>query len=1110
MTEATWTADRELPLPLARQINGVCNWFERAWQAGQRPEIEEYLGGMPEPARSALLGELIALDVAYRQQAGEAPRAAEYQVRFPSMSLHVASLFGDQTPVWPELAPETVADLPVVPGYEILDVLGRGGMGIVYKARHCRLQRLVALKMILAGGHAGPQDLARFRTEAEAVARLQHPHIVQIYEVGEQHGLPYCALEFVDGGSLARKLAGTPLPAQQAAQVVATLAEAMHAGHERGIVHRDLKPDNVLLTASGAPKVTDFGLAKKLDGSAGRTASGVIVGTPSYMAPEQARGRVNEVGPAADIYALGAILYEALTGRPPFKAATPMDTVLQVINNEPVPPRRFQPAVPPELETICLKCLRKEPAHRYATAAAVADDVNRFLNGEPIQARPSTAWERTIKWAKRKPAWAALIGVSALALLALFGVVLGFTLKLQAALIATQEQRDLAERREQEADRQRAEAEQARATAQVVSDFLQFDLLRQANSYEQADRQFTPDPDVKVRTLLDRAAAGIDERFRDQPVVAAAIHLSVGDAYEGVGDYALAIPHLTAARDLRMAHLGPDHPETLTAQNNLATAFLTAGRTAEAIQVFEQVRAKLIQVPGRADLAAGIQCNLARAYSNAGRTGDAIQLFEQVRDENTQKLGPDHPSTLTTLHALATAYEDAGRTTEAIRLLEQVRDRQTQELGPNHPHTLNTLHSLAGAYKAGGRAADSLRLFEQVHEQRAKQLGPNHPHTLATRHCVAVGYYNAGRKTEAIPLLEQVRDQEIEKLGADHPETLHTVQTLAAAYMLAGRPAKTAEAIKLLENVRDQQTQKLGADHPETLHTVQTLAVAYRNSGRVGASIQVLQQVHERQTRKLGPDHPDTLVTLHCLALAYLAGEQMAEAASLFEQVRDEQAKKLGPDHPSTLATVVCLGCVYQVSGRIAEAMRLFEQAHEQLTKKLGADHPETLTALANLASALDAAKQFDQAAAKCREWLDIQGRAVPTDDPTRAPALSHLGACLLAAGKPCEAEPVLRKCLAINERHGLSNWMTFHTQSLLGGALAGQQKYAEAEPLLLAGYKGLEGCAKTIPPRDRRRLPAARERLVQLYDAWGKTDQAEAWRKTQELTASPQKDLIK
>ena len=327
-----------------------------------------------------------------------------------------------------------------VPGYDILEELGRGGMGVVYKARHRRLQRLVALKMVLAGAHVGQVGLARFRAEAEAVAKLLHSNIVQIYETGEHEGRPYFSLEYVDGGSLDQRIVESPPTPRAAAKLVETLARTMDVAHQRGIVHRDLKPANILLATIAShssmvrerendsatlpadhwsrntvPKIADFGLAKRVDEDSSQTQSGTILGTPSYMAPEQAGGKNREIGPAADIYSLGAILYELLVGRPPFKAGNPIDTVRQVIEQEPVPPRQLEPRVPHDLETICLKCLEKDPAKRFATADELADDLRRFVDGVPIHARPTPAWERAWKWGKRRPAIVALLAVCTMA-----------------------------------------------------------------------------------------------------------------------------------------------------------------------------------------------------------------------------------------------------------------------------------------------------------------------------------------------------------------------------------------------------------------------------------------------------------------------------------------------------------------------------------------------------------------------------------------------------------------------------------------------------------------------------------------------------------------------
>jgi serine/threonine-protein kinase len=311
--------------------------------------------------------------------------------------------------------------LPQIPGYRVEAVLGRGGVGVVYRAKHLKLNRYVALKMLLSGAYADPKELARFTREAEAVASLRHAHIVQVYDVGEFDGKPYFTMEIMDGGSLAQKLAGTPQPAGEAASLLVIVATAAHAAHAGGIVHRDLKPSNILLTPDGTPKITDFGLARRIAQDATMTEVAAHVGTPSYMAPEQALGDASAIGPATDVYGLGAILYELLTGRPPFRAESASETERQLISKEPVAPSRLNAKVPRDLETICLKCLRKEPERRYGGAAALAEDLARFLEGRPIRARPPGWAGRAWRWARREPAAAALVATA----LALGGLAVG-------------------------------------------------------------------------------------------------------------------------------------------------------------------------------------------------------------------------------------------------------------------------------------------------------------------------------------------------------------------------------------------------------------------------------------------------------------------------------------------------------------------------------------------------------------------------------------------------------------------------------------------------------------------------------------------------------------
>jgi serine/threonine protein kinase len=462
------------------ELEDVVRRFDDAWKGPARPEIVEYLPAGAGWTR--LLTELVHVDLEHRLRAGEPARveeyltcypeltddrtvvleliAAEYELRrrrepslvlnefsqrFPQYRAELPGKFARTTIDGRDeslrLTEQRVEHLPEVAGYEVLGLLGRGGMGVVYRARQIGLDRTVALKMVLPGVLAGPKDVARFRAEAAALARLQHPNIVQIYDIGETAGRPYFVFEFVAGGSLAQYLQGRPQPVRPAAQLVETLARAVHAAHANGVIHRDLKPANILLRdeleeaggespdllpltvrlASLVPKITDFGLAKCAGGEGdvpdprGLTITGDLVGTPNYMAPEQAIVPRQPVGPAADIYSLGAVLYEIMTGRPPFAGETPLATVLQVLDNEPVSVTSLQPNVPRDLETICLKCIRKEPGQRYRNALELAEDLQRFLRDEPIRARPVKAMEKLRRWVRRHPAPAALLAASVLA-----------------------------------------------------------------------------------------------------------------------------------------------------------------------------------------------------------------------------------------------------------------------------------------------------------------------------------------------------------------------------------------------------------------------------------------------------------------------------------------------------------------------------------------------------------------------------------------------------------------------------------------------------------------------------------------------------------------------
>ena len=488
-----------------KRFDDLVDSFEDGCKSGVIPDVVAYLENAEPAARPALLSELVRLELEYKLRAGQAVCVEDCLTRYPGVAssrkdvldlivLEARVRLACAQPVriaeylqrFPDYGNELAAGLSTlagttvkVPGYEVLEELGRGGMGVVYRARDVRLNRPVALKMILAGVHAEEEDRSRFRREAEAIARLQHPGVVQIHEVGEHDGHPFFALEYCSGGGLDRKLVAGPMQPPEAAALVEKIAHAVQAAHDAQVIHRDLKPANVLLTADGVPKVTDFGLAKRLD-DAGNTQSGAILGTPSYMAPEQASGRTKEIGPLSDVYSLGAILYECLTGRPPFRAATALDTVMQVVSADPVAPTLLNAKVPIDLETICLKCLHKEPAKRYASAAELADDLRRFSRGEIVKARPTGRTEKVWRWCKRNPLATGLATAVSMALISV-----AVTVSVSAVNIL--DARERADEKAAEATKAQGEAE--KALSQVKMEFARAEENAKKTRLEQA-RQF--------------------------------------------------------------------------------------------------------------------------------------------------------------------------------------------------------------------------------------------------------------------------------------------------------------------------------------------------------------------------------------------------------------------------------------------------------------------------------------------------------------------------------------------------------------------------------------------------------------------------------------------
>lgn len=562
---------------------------------------------------------------------------------------------------------------PTLTGYEILGFLGSGGMGVVYKARDLALDRVVALKMVSESVNAHPEHQERFLREAKAIASLKHANIVQIHEVGEIDGKPYLSLEYEAGGSLARKLDGIPWPAEKAAALVRTLALAIDAAHQQHIIHRDLKPGNILFSADGTPKLTDFGLAKHLEADQDQTRSDLIAGTPSYMAPEQANSSRGPIGPATDIYSLGILLYELLTGRPPFRSETTFDTLMQVLHVEPVSPRRLNPNVSRDLETICLKCLAKEPGGRYRTASDLAEDLRRTLAGEPIVARPIGAIARGWRWCRRKPVVASLLAAVAASLL------IGTAVSLAYARLADKRATD-AEYEKNRADELGETERQAREDAQRAEKTsaqqaeLALDSLRQLIFDIQDQLEEKPDTQKIRLSLLKSAidrlelAKAIDPNKAEVTLAAATAESRLGDIYASLGRSEDGLKHYGRAREL-FAKLAQKRTETTGARHGLAI----------------------------------VLNKLGNQYSEKGQFNDALKVYQETLSIRETLAAQEPEKPVATMHR-ANSHEKIARTLQKLGDGKQARVHYEkaialfQPLLEKEPANLSVKKNLAVAY----------------------------------------------------------------------------------------------------------------------------------------------------------------------------------------------------------------------------------------------------------------------------------------------------------------------------------------------------------------------------------------------------------------------------
>lgn len=835
--------------------------------------------------------------------------------------------------------------------YELLAEVGRGGMGVVYRARQTTLNRTVAIKMILTGRLASEEDLKRFRREAQAAANLQHPNIVTVHEVGEHQGQHYYSMDLVDGRSLSELVRERPLPAKQAARYVKIVADAVHYAHQHGTIHRDLKPTNILIDSRDQPRITDFGLARcsaHENSGTHLTVAGQPIGTPAFMSPEQAEGNTGAIGPASDLFSLGAILYYLLTQRPPFTADSFSALLQQVIHDEPISPRALNPSIPRDLETICLKSLQKDPVRRFCSADALSNDLNRFCEGKPILSRRPNMAERAGRWCARNKTVASSLTAIMVVLAAGAGV---------SAWQAT---------------RAKTEAAKSRQIAQ----FLQ-DMLHAAGPSVANGRDTT-----LLVEILDTTATRIGKELDKQPDVRADLQTIIGNVYNELGYFNKAeAMHRDVLATVTKLH-GNEHADVASALFNLGAALQGESKLIEAEQVERRALAMRRKLFGNknADVATSLE-DLAAALGLQGKLTEAESALREAVAIQKKVLGDKSADVADSIQNLGQTLRVEGNLADAERMEREALTIRRGLFGNEHLDVAASLNGLGIVLEEQGKFDEGQSAYRDALSIRKKLLGEKHRSVAQTLNNLAILYNDQGKMTEAEAAHREALSIEKEVFGPQHPEVANSLNNLSFVLRDTG---KLAEAEATEREALALWKTNFGDEHFQVATALNNLGVIlYREQKMSEAEVAHRQSLTMRR-KILGDKHPAVAASLEHLAEVLQTTGRLDEAESCLRECLQIREEVIPGEWPAF--SVRCsLGDILLIKKEYSKAEPLLISGQEGLEQRKGKIPASNRKCLEDAIKALIRLYENTGVEEKATDWKQKLGRLeLPDPDHSR------------------------------------------------------------------------------------------------------------------------------